>query len=134
MLPHPGFRASQKMQGKCVSVMGVAFGRRIAVVSRLMVHADDLPIRVKRAIHKIVQYTARHPEARDTLEGIRDWWLPPGENDYTLAELQEALQLLLEWGWLVKHKFVEQTIVYGVSEVGLPLIAEFLANTEDGGQ
>lgn len=91
---------------------------------------DDLPTLVTRAIHDIVQYMTRHPEARDTLEGIRDWWLPPGSS-YTPAELAEALATLTNWGWLVKHTLMEQTVVYGVSEAGLQLGVEFLKHETD---
>ena len=93
---------------------------------------DDLPILATRAIHKIVQYMTQHPEARDTLEGIRDWWLPPGSS-YTSAELQEALETLTGWGWLVKHTLVEQTVVYGVTEAGLRQGSEFLKCETDQG-
>jgi hypothetical protein len=92
-----------------------------------MLVPDDLSIAVTRAIHEIVQYMTRHPEARDTLEGIRDWWLPPGSS-YTPAELEEALAALTGWGWLVKLTLVEQTVVYGVTEAGLRQGGEFLNN------
>jgi len=97
-----------------------------------MSEPDDLWNTVTRAIHEIVQYMTRHPEARDTLAGIRDWWLPPDSN-YTLAELQEALDTLTSWGWLVKQTLVERTVVYGVSESGLALANEFLKNKTDRG-
>jgi hypothetical protein len=90
----------------------------------------DLPKTVRRAIHEIVQYMAQHPEARDTLSGIRDWWLPPGSS-YTSVELQEALDTLTAWGWLVKYALVKQTVVYGVAEAALDRAKEFLRETTD---
>lgn len=90
-----------------------------------MSEPDDLSKTVNRAIHEIVQYMTRHPEARDTLAGIRDWWLSP-ESTYTTAELQQALDTLTAWGWLVKQTLVTQTVVYGVSEAGLGPANEFL--------
>jgi hypothetical protein len=97
---------------------------------KLMPEFHDLPKTVRRAIHEIVQYMAQHPEARDTLSGIRDWWLPPGSS-YTSVELQEALDTLTAWGWLVKYELVKQTVVYGVAEAALDRAKEFLRETTD---
>jgi hypothetical protein len=95
-----------------------------------MPEPHDLPKTVRRAIHDIVQYMTQHPEARDALSGIRDWWLPPGSS-YTLVELQEALDTLTGWGWLVKYALVRQTVVYGVAEAALDRAKEFLRKTTD---
>jgi hypothetical protein len=92
----------------------------------------DVSIAVTRAIHEIVQYMTEHPEARDTLAGIHDWWLRPGSS-YTSAELQQALDTLTGWGWLVKHTLVAQTVVYGVSESALKSAKEFLNKTTEQG-
>jgi hypothetical protein len=97
---------------------------------KLMPEFHDLPNTVRRAIHEIVQYMTQHPEARDTLSGIRDWWLPPGSS-YTSVELQQALDTLTGWGWLVKYALVKQTVVYGVAEAALDRAKEFLRKTTD---
>lgn len=95
-----------------------------------MPRPHDLSNTVRRAIHEIVQYMTQHPEARDTLEGIRGWWVRPGSN-YTSAELQEALETLMGWGWLVKYALVADTVVYGVAEDALEQANDFLRKTAD---
>ena len=90
-----------------------------------MTNPEDLPHTVARAIHEIAQYVSRHPDARDTLEGIRDWWLP-SDISFTAAELQQALDILTGWGWLVKQMLITQTYVYGVSEAGMQQAIDFL--------
>jgi hypothetical protein len=95
-----------------------------------MPEPHDLSKTVRRAIHEIVQYMTRHPEARDTLSGIRDWWLPPGSS-YTSVELHEALDTLTAWGWLVKYALVGETVVYGVAEAALEQANKFLRKTTD---
>jgi hypothetical protein len=95
-----------------------------------MPEPHDLPKTVRRAIHEIVQYMTHHPEARDTLSGIRDWWLPPGSS-YTSVELHEALDALTAWGWLVKYALVGETVVYGVAEAALEQANKFLRKTTD---
>jgi hypothetical protein len=95
-----------------------------------MPEPHDLSNTVKQAIHEIVQYMTQHPEARDTLAGIRDWWLPAG-NSYTSVELDEALAALIERGWLVKYTLVEQTVVYGVTEAGARQGSKFLQSETD---
>ena len=48
---------------------------------------------------EILRYLLVHPEARDSAEGIRVWWLRPG-CEATADEVEEALEDLIERGWV----------------------------------
>lgn len=84
-----------------------------------MQSADDLPIGVKRALEEIVCYMVSAPEAKDTLQGIRDWWLGVRDVVCSLAEVQQAVETLVHWHWLTEQRLAEHTIVYGPSLEGL---------------
>ena len=48
-------------------------------------------------VHEISSYLTRHPEARDTVEGIAEWWLLRQQiHDQTAAVRAALEQLVLE--------------------------------------
>ena len=81
--------------------------------------ADELPTRVKRALEEIVRYMVSQPDAKDTTQGIHDWWLPVSDEECTLAEVEQAVENLTRWGWLTEHRLADQIVVYGPSQEGL---------------
>jgi len=48
---------------------------------------------------EILRYLLVHPDARDSAEGIRVWWLRPG-CEATALEVEEALDDLIDRGWV----------------------------------
>jgi hypothetical protein len=44
------------------------------------------------------RYLAVHPDAADSLRGIRQWWLPARLRNVTLEELEQALAQLVACG------------------------------------
>ena len=43
-------------------------------------------------------YLAAHPDAADSLRGIRQWWLPARLREVRLEELEQALAQLVDRG------------------------------------
>lgn len=93
--------------------------------------ADDLPAGVKRALEEIVAYVVSRPEAKDTLQGIRDWWLRVRNVDCSPAEVQQAVETLVQWGWLTEQRLAEQTVVYGPSQEGLQNGLQYLKSNKN---
>ena len=59
----------------------------------------DLPIKNKLQIgYQIMAYLVDHPNARDTLEGIVEWWLLEREIKFETARVKEALSNLVAGG------------------------------------
>lgn len=61
---------------------------------------DDSVSRIREMQRRVLAYWMKHPEAKDTVEGIQQWWLagaPPGG---TAGELAVALDGLVEKGWI----------------------------------
>lgn len=74
----------------------------------------------------ILKYLAEHPLAKDTVEGIVQWWLadmvqPPGTVD-----VQRALDMLVLQGWLAVTKRSPSNTLYGLDESRRGKVQEFL--------
>ena len=50
----------------------------------------------------ILRYLSDHPDAADTAAGIRQWWLPHGNDEYSAAAVQAALDLLVAQGAITR--------------------------------
>lgn len=66
-------------------------------------------------IRAIVRHLRRHPDAKDTAEGILAWWLPAGGTGLTVEDVQRAAATLCEQGWLEVRVFGPSRIVYGLN-------------------
>lgn len=77
-----------------------------------------------RIADEILAYLAEHPDARDTLEGIVQWWLLEQEIKKWTAEVKTALADLIDEGLVIEEQGVDARIHYSLNqplaeEVGL---------------
>ena len=56
-------------------------------------------MRSRQAASEIIQYVLHHPEAKDTIDGIRNFWLLQSEQ-WTQPELEDAVALLVSMEWM----------------------------------
>ena len=54
--------------------------------------------------HEILAYLVEHPEARDTLEGILEWWLLERKIKRQKDQVRKALPELVDRGLVLEHK------------------------------
>lgn len=73
--------------------------------------------------HSILDYVVRHPGAKDTREGVINWWIAKPCPDERVA--MEALEALVARGWILKRATSSQPI-YSVNHAQLNEIREFL--------
>ena len=73
--------------------------------------------------HSILDYLIRHPGAKDTREGVINWWIAKPCPDERVA--MEALEALVARGWILKRATSSQAI-YSVNHAQLSEIREFL--------
>jgi hypothetical protein len=89
---------------------------------------------------RILRYLVEHRFAKDTVAGITQWWLRDSRPPPSLPEVEEALEGLVQKGWLAKtrtsslqafdkqrlHVAEKQQHLYGLKESRLAEIEEFL--------
>ncbi len=65
---------------------------------------------------EIARYLREHPEAADSLDGIRHWWLPQLRLQEASAQIEQALFELLERGVIVRQVMPDGTVLYRRAE------------------
>jgi hypothetical protein len=61
----------------------------------------------------IARYVSVHPQAVDTLEGIRDWWLSDIEPKPSDSDLEAVLEILVSEKLLMRMDMVDGAKLYG---------------------
>jgi hypothetical protein len=67
---------------------------------------------IDAAAREIAQYVHEHPNARDTLQGVRDWWLAGRGPLLPLDAVQAALDRLVADGCLSVRR-IPGAVTYG---------------------
>jgi hypothetical protein len=60
----------------------------------------------------VLTYVQQHPDARDTLDGIQQWWLPTSLRA-PRDDLRHVLDFLVGAGWLQAMQRGSSAVVYG---------------------
>lgn len=87
----------------------------------------------KQIAHEILAYLTDHPDSRDTLEGIAQWWLLEQEIKCQIDKIRNALTDLVAKGLVLEYKSADSKIHYGINWSEYEGIQAFLAQGEDGG-
>lgn len=56
------------------------------------------------AASRILEYLTEHPDAKDTVDGITEWWHPGSGAANNPADVKEALRFLTGRGLLVERR------------------------------
>ena len=87
-------------------------------------HIERNPQRARRIVsdtfieqlaEEIARYCASNPEARDTLDGIA-WWLAKQRFAETRAQLERAVDLLVQQQVLVRYTLGDGAVVFGCAQ------------------
>lgn len=81
---------------------------------------------VQNTSHKILGYLMENPDARDTLEGIVDWWLLQQDIKRNVALIKKTVQGLIHRGFLHERKGADGTKYYQLNSEKLSDISEFI--------
>jgi len=90
----------------------------------------------------ILRYMVSHRLAKDTVQGIVQWWLRDLTPLPSVAEVQKALEALVQKGWVVETRTssepalnteglrdsVRRQPLYGLREARLAEVEEFLGH------
>lgn len=77
--------------------------------------------------HSILEYLLRHPGAKDTRDGVINWWIAKPCPDERLAI--EALETLVTCGWILKRATSSEPI-YSLNQAQLNEIREFVTQNK----
>jgi len=68
--------------------------------------------RVNTIEEEILRYLLERPHAADTIDGIRQWWLPRIRLDAATSEIKQALEHLVLQGKVVASELPDGNIVF----------------------
>ena len=87
--------------------------------------------KAQRMARNILAYLAEHPDAKDSLEGIRLWWIDKPD-ECSEQDFREAAEVLLERGLLCTWEAGPGSVVYGASAKFLEAPGRFLRDFNAG--
>ena len=90
--------------------------------------------RRRAVIQAVLHYLIKNPDAKDTIEGVRRWWLPEGYREQRQEELEETLDFLASKNWLTIRMTSQQKKIYGLNKDFLEQIKNYLNDSDDQGE
>jgi hypothetical protein len=75
-------------------------------------HDNQSNAEISEIAHAIERYLVKHPNAADSLEGIRRWWLMRQRYEESAQQVQEALEQLLRDGAISKRVLHDGRVLY----------------------
>jgi hypothetical protein len=82
-------------------------------------------------IQAVLHYLIKNPDAKDTIDGVRRWWLPEGYREQRKEELEEILDSLASKHWLTIRMTSQQKKIYGLNKDFLEQVKIYLKDTVD---
>jgi hypothetical protein len=73
---------------------------------------------------EILDYLARHPDARDTIDGILHWWVLDSCIRQWAPKIAATLQQLIKGGFLEQQPSADGRIFYRISPTHLAAIKQ----------
>jgi hypothetical protein len=88
----------------------------------------ELKDETQETANKILAYLMANPDAKDTLEGILDWWLLQQDLKRNIALVRKALDELIDKKFLLERKGNDRQKYYHVNHEKLNEIATLIKN------
>ena len=79
----------------------------------------------------VLEYLISNPEAKDTAEGILEWWIPKGYPELGNEDVEKILDLLVLKGWLTARAVTQQEQIYGLNRKLIDQIKHYLNHRDD---
>jgi len=87
--------------------------------------ADELSL-----ARAILEYLSRHPQAKDTREGIATWWLQQQQIEQAVRRIFRVMEFLASRDFLVKRRGPDLRVYYELNQRRLEEIGHFLEEPE----
>jgi hypothetical protein len=83
-------------------------------------------------IRRILLYVVENPDAKDTLDGIDEFWLSHKDAHHGKSKVRDALEFLAETKhWLIKNRASAAVTLYGLNKDRLDEIENFLRESAE---
>jgi hypothetical protein len=69
----------------------------------------------ERIAERIMSYLMRHPESKDTLEGIAEWWLEKQRIEETVDAVSRGLSVLCTEGRILREEYPGRPTFYVIN-------------------
>lgn len=79
---------------------------------------------------EILRYLMDHPDSKDTLEGIVEWWLFERRISFISAKVEEALAELSSEGYIIVRRGTDSKDYYRLNQDRMNSIRELLDRME----
>lgn len=76
--------------------------------------------------HKILAYLLRNPDAKDTLEGIVNWWLLQQDIQRNVVLVKKTVERLIAKGFILAGNGNDSKTYYYLNPVQIPVISALL--------
>lgn len=64
----------------------------------------------------ILNYLAKHPESKDTFEGIAEWWILKEHINRSVEDINQALNMLISKGYIEVREYPNQDRLYKINQ------------------
>jgi hypothetical protein len=89
--------------------------------------SGDDEIDRRRALQRdVLGYLVEHLEAKDTVDGIMQWWLGGAPGPVRRSDVSAALEDLVLRGWLTATSLGPGVVLYGLARARLDDVRRFL--------
>lgn len=92
-----------------------------------MKQGSDADLEIARVV---LRYLQDHPDAKDTLQGIAQWWILRECAERKMSEVEEGVSVLLAKGWIVEMRREGLPSYYGLNKTATT--AEQLTRSSSG--
>jgi hypothetical protein len=91
---------------------------------------ESLPFEGRQIAWRILRHLSWNVDARDTMEGILNWWLGPDTETWPREQVREVLEFLVSRHLVFARGETVETRVYGLDPAHTPELRQFLAELE----
>lgn len=84
-----------------------------------------------RIEYQILNYLIRQPSAKDTFQGIAEWWVLKQQIDFAVDMVSETLSKLVSKGFIIIKHQPDGTRFYKINEEKLDQIKECLRDLSE---
>ncbi len=86
----------------------------------------DAPSRLLSLQREVLGYLVEHLEAKDTMQGIMQWWLLDGRPPVRPSDVSAALEDLVVRGWITATSLGPGAVLYGLDKTRIDEVRDFL--------